>query len=83
MVCVFLILQVTCISTGLQLARSAVDLSLFPALRMLETSLIVAVWDSFWSVCSNLATLTNSPMTLDMLTIPIHLDGEEELVDGG
>lgn len=62
---------------GLQPPPSAVDLSLFPVLRVLEIPLIVEV-ESLSSVCTVLATISNSPITLGILTIPIHLGGEED-----
>ena len=50
---------------------------------MLEIPLIVEVLDeSLCSVCSVLATISNSPITLEMLIITIHLGGEEDDEDG-
>jgi len=60
---------------GFQPPPPAVDLLLFSALRILEIPLIMR------SVCSVLATIFNSPITLDMLTIPILLHGEEDDLD--
>ena len=68
---------------GLQPPPPAVDFTLFPALRMLEIPLIVDILgDSLRSVCSVLATIFNSSITLEMLIISIQLDGEVDGVDG-
>ena len=68
---------------GLQPPPPAVDFTLFPALRMLEIPLIDEILDdSLCSVCSVLAAIFNSSITLEMLIISIHLGGKVDRVDG-
>ena len=56
---------------GIQLLPAVVDLSLFPALQTLEIPLIAELSGAL--ECAVLATLSNSPITLELLTNDCHL----------
>ena len=93
LVCFFFVFDTTQLSVylltdmqarfGLQSPPSTIDLLLFPALRNLEIPLIlilIVLDESLCSVCSVLGTIPNSPISLEVLTVLIHL-GEEQDVD--
>ena len=90
-VSVFLILFLVYLLTDMQehlwapTTPSAIDLSLFPVLRVLEVVLMVDLWqESYLTVYFLLSTLSTSPITRDKLkiTIYIEVDGREDFTDG-